>query len=118
MMPPQDQNSMVLNPSLGSNDSSEDSLNEIMQVVNIPDDDEAAIQNLSIIPYQPPLINLDPIHLGNVKVFVGPALPPTMVWKHSFKNLMQEIAMHSVPGGIHILALPFAQLPKGDWVDL
>ena len=71
----QDQNSMILNPSLDSDG----------------DDDMAEVQQpmLNIHPVGP----LDPINLGIVRVFYGPVLPPAMIWERSFKSLLPEFAI-------------------------
>ena len=60
VQPAQDQNSMILNPSVDSSD----------------DEDMVEVQQ----PLQaPPIVQLDPIHLGMVRVFYGPVLPPAMI---------------------------------------
>ena len=84
----QDQNSMILNPSLDSGG----------------DDDMAEVQQ--------PMINLhhvgplDPINLGIVRVFFGPILPPAMIWERSFKSLLPEFAVLNVPCFLPGLSLP------------
>ena len=59
---------MILNPSADSSD----------------DEDMAEVQ-------------LEPIHLGLVRVFYGPVLPPAMIWERSFKTLLPEFFIKDIP---------------------
>ena len=78
VQPVQDQDSMILNPSADSSD----------------DEDMAEVQQ----PLQaPPIVQLEPIHLGLVRVFYGPVLPPAMIWERSFKTLLPEFFIKDIP---------------------
>ena len=69
---------MILNPSADSSD----------------DEDMAEVQQ----PLQaPPIVQLEPIHLGMVRVFYGPVLPPAMIWERSFKSLLPEFFIRDIP---------------------
>ena len=69
---------MILNPSANSSD----------------DEDMAEVQQ----PLQaPPIVQLEPIHLGMVRVFYGPVLPPAMIWERSFKSLLPEFFIRDIP---------------------
>ena len=113
----QDQNSMVLNPSLGSNSSSDDQSAgiEVVQQVVVQENLERAI-----VPYippavHPPMVNLDPIHLGIVRVVFGPVLPPAMVWERSFKNLLPDFEIQNIHRPVCLSVLPPAVLPMRMW---
>ena len=78
VQPAQDQNSMILNPSVES----------------FGDEDMVEVQQ----PLQaPPIVQLDPIHLGMVRVFYGPVLPPAMIWERSFQSLLPEFFIRDIP---------------------
>ena len=69
---------MILNPSVDSSD----------------DEDMVEVQQ----PLQaPPIVQLEPIHLGMVRVSYGPVLPPTMIWERSFKSLLPEFFIRDIP---------------------
>ena len=69
---------MILNPSADSSD----------------DEDMAEVQQ----PLEaPPIVQLEPIHLGMVRVFYGPVLPPAMIWERSFKSLLPEFFIRDIP---------------------
>lgn len=103
--PAQDQNSMVLNPSLGSSDSSDANNDDVVQ------------QNLALVPYHPPVVQMGPIHLGMVRVMYGPVLPSVMLWERSFRNLMLELSVCILPPSLKLAALPPSALPKRFWSD-
>ena len=59
-------------------------------------DDEAMLEVHQ--PLQaPPVVHVDPIHLGMVRVFYGPVLPPAMIWERSFKSLLPEFVIRDIP---------------------
>ena len=74
----------------------------------------------AIVPYIPPavhpsVVNLDPIHLGIVRVVFGPVLPPAMVWERSFRNLLPDFESQSIHRPICLSVLPPAVLPMRFW---
>ena len=74
---------MVLDHPNDSNSSrSSDEVQQICVVDENPVDEHVDVValNLAIVPYHPPVIDLDPIQLGMVKVFYGPVPPPDMLW--------------------------------------
>ena len=62
--PPQDQNSMVLSPSLGDSSSSD------VEIIHVQDQQVQQVQPefdgaaWAIVPYQPPVLQPPPIHVG------------------------------------------------------
>ena len=84
----QDHNSMILNPSMNSDDDAD--MEEVQQPL------------VHFHPAGP----LDPINLVIVRVFYGPVLPPAMIWERYFKSLMPEFFIKNVPSCLPGLCFP------------
>ena len=110
---------MVLNPSLGSNSSFEDQSAdvEVVQQVVVQENLERAIVPFIPPAVHPPVVILDPIHLGIVRVVFGPVLPPAMVWERSFRNLLPDFESQSIHRPVCLSGLPPAVLPMRLWAQ-
>src|SRR4051812_7256395 len=116
-MPAQDQNSMVLNPSLNSRSSSDFDVAEVQMPPLVPvqqDDHVPDGDALAIVVYTLPTIQL-PL-MENARVVLGPVLPPSMIWEKIFDNLLPSIAVQSIP--TFVPSFPSPQPPVRDWIDL
>ena len=74
--------------------------------------DEEATNQWAIVVYQPPAIR-NVVALPAVPY--APPLPPDMVWKRTFENLLQAPAVFSVPNPIMLQPLSPVVLSKGSW---
>ena len=88
----QDQNSMILNPSLDSDDDVVD-MEEVQQ------------------PH--PVMPIAPIHQGIVRIVYGPVLPPEMIWARSFSSLLPDFLIKKVPSALPGLFLPPSVISLG-----
>ena len=83
---------------------------DLPEAPNAPliDDMEAANQ-WAIVVYQPPIIR----HVAALlAVPYGPPLPPEMVWRRTFENLLQAPAIIAVPTPILLQSLSPVVLSK------
>ena len=120
---PQDQESMVID------DSAQPSSNVVQQNHVIPvvssdeelpeadnvllDDDINDVRNWAIVVYQPPLI-VPEVELPAAVPF-GPPLPPEMVWRRSFENLLQAPVVYNVPKPVALQPIEPVVLSKRSW---
>ena len=70
---------------------------------------------LAIVPYQPPVIQQHQIFIGMARIVAGPPLPPEMIWKRSFENLLPEFAVNEVPRPIFFKPLGTVTYSKRTW---
>ena len=63
---------------------------------NIAKDVEDA-SNWAIVVYQPPVIDVVALAQPVIKVPFGPPLPPEMIWRRSFENLLNALVVFEVP---------------------
>ncbi|XP_073357639.1 uncharacterized protein [Aegilops tauschii subsp. strangulata] len=76
----------------------------------------AVLENpLAIVPYQPPVIHQHQIFIGMARIVAGPPLPPEMIWKRSFENLLPEFAVKEVPRPIFFKPLGTVTYSKRTW---
>ena len=59
----------------------------------------------AIVPYQPHVIQHHEIFIGMARIVAGPPLPPEMIWKRSFQNLMFDFSVKEVPKSIFIMPM-------------
>ena len=55
------------------------------------------VGNWAIVVYQPPMIEATVLDQPVVTVPFGPPLPPEMIWKRSFENLLDAPIVFEVP---------------------
>ena len=70
---------------------------------------------LAIVPYQPPIIQQHQIFIGMARIVAGPPLPPEMIWKRSFENLLPEFVVKEVPRPIFFKPLGTVTYSKRTW---
>lgn len=67
------------------------------------------------MPYQPPIIQHHEIFIGMAHIVAGPSLPPEMIWKRSFQNLMFDFTVKEVPRSIFFKPLGTVTYSKHTW---
>ena len=120
---PQDQESMVIDVS--AQPSSDDvQQNHVIPVVSsdeelpeadnvLLDDNINDVRNWAIVVYQPPLI-VPKVELHAAVPF-GPPLPPEMIWRRSFENLLQAPVVYNVPKPVALQPIEPVVLSKRSW---
>ena len=86
----------------------------VLEVVNVPDDEDAVMQQpaeeepvLALVPYVPPPIPPLQVFVGMIKIVAGPELPPEMQWSRAFSRVMPELCSLQVPRSLNLCpALP------------
>ena len=71
----------------------QDNLYDLMEIA--PDLEDAS--NWAIVVYQPPPFDVQALDPPVVKIPFGPPLPPEMIWRRSFENLLNAPLMFEVP---------------------
>ena len=71
--------------------------------------------NWAIVVYQPPMIHLPSLEIQTVVLPFGPPLPPEMIWRRSFENLLQAPVAFSVPRPVLLQPLSPVVLSKRSW---
>ena len=70
---------------------------------------------LAIVPYQPPVIHHHQIFIVMARIVAGPLVPPKMIWKRSFDNLMSDFTTREVPRPICFKPLGKVIYSKRTW---
>ena len=80
-----------------------ESVGQPVQVIEIQDDEPLLQQPqveepmLALVPYQPLALPPQNLFVGMIQIVAGTPLPPEMVWKRAFENLMPEICSANIP---------------------
>lgn len=122
-MPKQDQVSIVIDQPEGSRSVEQhvgmqfEEQNQLQPDQQLHDNVKQAIEEnpLAIVPYQPPVIQQHQIFIGMARIVARPPLPPEMIWKRSFENLLPEFAVKEVPRPIFFKPLGTVTHSKRTW---
>jgi hypothetical protein len=82
-------------------------------MVDVQADVEA--NNWAIVVYQPPVIHLPSLEIQSIAVPFGPPLPPEMIWRRSFENLLEAPTVFEVPKPLMFQPTPPMILYKRNW---
>ncbi|KAM3385876.1 hypothetical protein ACQJBY_009519 [Aegilops geniculata] len=85
--------------------------NDLMEIA--PDLEDAS--NWAIVVYQPPVIEVQDLDQPAIKVPFGPPLPPEMIWRRSFENLLNAPIVFEVPKPLLPKPLSPVALSKRNW---
>nr|XP_020160228.1 proline-rich protein 36-like [Aegilops tauschii subsp. strangulata] len=89
----------------------QDNLYDLMEIA--PDLEDAS--NWAIVVYQPPPFDVQALDPPVVKIPFGPPLPPEMIWRCSFENLLNAPLMFEVPKPLLPKPLSPVILAKRNW---
>ena len=123
MVPQQDQVSIVIDQPEGSGSVEQhveiqfEEQNELQPDQQLQDNVQQAVEEnpVAIVPYQPPVIQQHQILIGMARIVAGPPLPPEMIWKRSFENLLPEFTVKEVPRPIFFKPLGTVTYSKRTW---
>ena len=71
---------------------------------------------MAIVPYHPPVINVQQIFVGAVRLVYGPPLPPELAWKRTFQTLLEGGMTFEVQKPLSVKPLSPVILSKRNWV--
>jgi hypothetical protein len=71
--------------------------------------------NWAIVVYQAPVVYRPPLEIQTIAVPFGPSLPPEMIWRRSFENLLEAPTVFEVPKPLLLQPASPVVLSKRNW---